>query len=173
MTVLHAPSAMSRRHAQIEIRVRRPPMALRLPAKLGHSSNTARLLQPKAGRHIGEFHITLYHYRKFTMSHRPDWESRVGRRLKLRHLRICSAVVESGSMVKAAVRLGLSQPTVSEVIAELEHTFGVRLLDRSPRGVEPTMYGDALLKRSTAAFDELKQSSRDIEFLADPTVGEL
>jgi len=107
------------------------------------------------------------------MSHRPDWESRVGRRLKLRHLRIFSAVVESGSMVKAAVRLGLSQPTVSEVIAELEHTFGVRLLDRSPRGVEPTIYGDALLKRSIAAFDELKQSSRDIEFLADPTVGEL
>jgi DNA-binding transcriptional LysR family regulator len=102
-----------------------------------------------------------------------DWESGVGRRLKLRHLRIFSEVVECGSMAKAAARLRLSQPTVSEVIAELEHTFGVRLLDRSPRGAEPTVYGDALLKRSIAAFDELKQSSRDIAFLADPTVGEL
>jgi DNA-binding transcriptional LysR family regulator len=35
------------------------------------------------------------------------------------------------------------------------------------------MYGDALLKRSIAAFDELKQSGRDIEFLADPTMGEV
>jgi DNA-binding transcriptional LysR family regulator len=35
------------------------------------------------------------------------------------------------------------------------------------------LYGTALLKRSVAAFDELKQSLRDIEFLADPTVGEL
>jgi DNA-binding transcriptional LysR family regulator len=67
----------------------------------------------------------------------------------------------------------VSQPTISEVIAGLEHTFGVRLLDRSPQGVAPTTYGDALFKRSLAAFDELRQSSRDIEFLADPTVGEL
>ena len=107
------------------------------------------------------------------MASQSDWESGIGRRLKLRHLRIFSEVVESGSMAKAAARLRLSQPTVSEVIAELEHTFGVRLLDRSPQGVAPTAYGDALLKRSIAAFDELKQGSRDIAFLADPTVGEL
>ena len=35
------------------------------------------------------------------------------------------------------------------------------------------MYGGALLRRSAAVFDELKQSIRDIEFLADPTAGEL
>jgi DNA-binding transcriptional LysR family regulator len=49
----------------------------------------------------------------------------------------------------------------------------VQLFDRSPRGVEPTVYGRALLKRSIAVFDEIKQSGRDIEFLSDPTVGEL
>jgi DNA-binding transcriptional LysR family regulator len=49
----------------------------------------------------------------------------------------------------------------------------VRLLDRGPRGVEATTYGRALLMRSQAAFDELKQGIRDIEFLADPTVGEV
>jgi DNA-binding transcriptional LysR family regulator len=102
-----------------------------------------------------------------------DWDSQVGRRLKLRHLHIFSEVIRCGSMAKAAAELRVAQPTVSEVIAELEHTFGVRLLDRSPQGVAPTVYGDALLKRSIAAFDELKQSSRDIEYLADPTVGDL
>lgn len=102
-----------------------------------------------------------------------DWGSRIGRRLKLRDLHVYFAVVQCGSMAKAAVQLGVSQPTVSEAIADLEHTFGVRLLDRGARGVEPTMYGSALLKRGIAAFDELKQSSRDIEYLADPTVGEL
>jgi DNA-binding transcriptional LysR family regulator len=55
----------------------------------------------------------------------------------------------------------------------LEHAFGVRLFDRSPQGVEPTIYGRALLKRGIAAFDELKQGIRDIEFLADPTRGEV
>ena len=102
-----------------------------------------------------------------------DWETHIGRRLRLRDLHVFSTVVQCGSMAKAAAQLGVTQPTVSEMIADLEHTFGVRLLDRSAQGVEPTMYGDALLKRSVAAFDELKQSRRDIEFLADPTVGEL
>jgi DNA-binding transcriptional LysR family regulator len=102
-----------------------------------------------------------------------DWESQIGRRLRLRDLHVFSMVVQCGSMAQAAARLGVSQPTVSEVISGLEHTFGVRLLDRSPQGIAPTMYGDALLKRSHAVFDELRQSSRDIEFLADPTMGEL
>jgi DNA-binding transcriptional LysR family regulator len=59
------------------------------------------------------------------------------------------------------------------VVANLEHAVGVRLFDRGPQGVEPTMYGRALLKRSLADFDELKQGIRDIEFLADPTTGEI
>src|SRR5262245_30168912 len=102
-----------------------------------------------------------------------DWDKQLGRRLKLRDLHIFSTVVHCGSMAKGATELGIAQPTVSEVIADLEHVFGVRLLDRSRRGVEPTIYGRALLKRSIAAFDELKQSRRDIEFLTDPTAGEV
>jgi DNA-binding transcriptional LysR family regulator len=107
------------------------------------------------------------------MAGKIDWESRIGRRLKLRDLHVYFAVVQCGSMAKAAAELGVSQPTVSEIVADLEHTFGVRLLDRVSRGVEPTIYGEALLKRGVAAFDELKQSTRDIAFLADPTIGEL
>ena len=51
--------------------------------------------------------------------------------------------------------------------------MGVQLLNRSPQGVEPTHYGRALLKRGVAVFDELKQSVRDIELIADPGTGEL
>jgi DNA-binding transcriptional LysR family regulator len=61
----------------------------------------------------------------------------------------------------------------SRSIAELEHTLGVRLLDRSPRGVQPTDYGRALINRGIAVFDELRQGVKDIEFLSDPTTGEL
>jgi DNA-binding transcriptional LysR family regulator len=76
-------------------------------------------------------------------------------------------------MAKAARQLAMTQPSVSAAIANLEHVLGARLLDRGPRGIEPTIFAEALLKRSVAVFDELKQSVRDIEFLADPTVGEL
>jgi DNA-binding transcriptional LysR family regulator len=107
------------------------------------------------------------------MVRRIDWENQIGRRLRLRDLHVFSTVVQRGSMAKAAQQLGVSQPAISEVIADLEHALGVRLLDRSASGVEPTIYGGALLRRSVTVFDELKQSVRDIEFLADPTVGEL
>src|SRR2546427_4576273 len=101
------------------------------------------------------------------------WSDRIGRRIKLRDLHVLHAVVQSGSMTKAANHLAVSVPVVSKAIADLEHTVGVRLLDRSPQGVEPTMYGRALLSRSLAAFDELRQGVKDIEFLADPTAGEV
>jgi len=104
---------------------------------------------------------------------RIDWERKIGRRLKLRDLHVFSTVVQHGSMAKAARELGVSHPAVSEVIADLEHALGVRLVDRSAQGVEPTIFGDALLKRSVAVFDELKQSVRDIEFLSDATTGEV
>ena len=107
------------------------------------------------------------------MTSRVDWEKQMGRRFKLRDLHVFFTVVQRGSMGKAAQQLGISQPAVSEVIADLEHALGVRLLDRSPLGIEPTIYGSALLKRSLTVFDELKQSVRDIEFLANPLVGEV
>jgi DNA-binding transcriptional LysR family regulator len=102
-----------------------------------------------------------------------EWERQIGRRLRLRDLSIFFTVVEYGSMAKAGAKLGVSTPSVSQVIAALEHALGVRLLDRSPTGVVPTRYGDALLARGRAAFDELRLGIRDIEFLADPHAGEL
>jgi DNA-binding transcriptional LysR family regulator len=107
------------------------------------------------------------------MLRKIDWESQIGRRLKLRDLHVFSTVVQRGSMAKAAQQLGVSTPAVSEVIADLEHALGVRLLDRSAQGIEPTVYGDALLTRSVAVFDDLKQIIRDIQFLSDATTGEV
>jgi DNA-binding transcriptional LysR family regulator len=107
------------------------------------------------------------------MSKGIDWEAQIGRRLRLRDLHAFFAVVRSGSMAKAAAQLGVSQPAVSKVVADLEHALGVRLLDRTRKGVEPTLYGQALLKRGLIAFDELKQSIKDIESLADPATGQL
>jgi DNA-binding transcriptional LysR family regulator len=102
-----------------------------------------------------------------------EWSDRIGRRLRPRDLHIFLAVAELGNMANAAERLAISRPVVSKTISELEHTLGVPLFDRSAKGVVPTLYGQALLKRSVAIFDELRQSVKEIEFLADPTSGEL
>jgi DNA-binding transcriptional LysR family regulator len=98
---------------------------------------------------------------------------RIGRRMKLQDLHVLMTVLQAGSMGKAAQRLNTTQPNVSRSIADLEHAFGVRLLDRHRQGVEPTKYGRALLDCGVAVFDDLRQGVKNIEFLADPTAGEV
>jgi DNA-binding transcriptional LysR family regulator len=97
----------------------------------------------------------------------------IGNRIKLRHLRILMAVAQFGSMTKAARSLAISHPVVSKAIAELEDALGVSLFDRNSQGVEPTMYGRALAGCGNAVFDDLRQGVKQIEFLADPTAGEV
>ena len=101
------------------------------------------------------------------------WNERIGRRIKLSDLHILLAVAQTRSMAKAAQALAVSNPVVSRSISDLEHALGVRLLERTRRGVELTSYGQAMLTRSHAAFDELRQGVKDIEFLSDPSRGEV
>ena len=102
-----------------------------------------------------------------------QWNNRIGRRLKLQDLHMLMTVVQTGSMGKAAQRLNITQPAISRSIAELEHALGVRLLDRHSQGIEPTEYGRALLDCGLAVFDELRQGVNKIDFLADPSAGEV
>jgi DNA-binding transcriptional LysR family regulator len=101
------------------------------------------------------------------------WNDRTKRRIKLRDLDILMAVIDTGSMGKAASRLNISQPAVSKAIVELENALGVQLVDRGRRGVVPTPYGLALRRRGISIFDDLKQGVQDIDFLSDPSKGEI
>jgi DNA-binding transcriptional LysR family regulator len=98
---------------------------------------------------------------------------RIGSRLKLQDLHILMTVAQAGSMGKAARILNTTQPNISRAIGDLEYALGVRLLDRHPQGVEPTECGRALLSCGAAVFDDLRQGVKRIEFLADPTAGEV
>jgi DNA-binding transcriptional LysR family regulator len=101
------------------------------------------------------------------------WTERTRRRLKLRDLEVLMSVIETGSMGKAAKQLGISQPGVSKAIVELEDALGVRLLDRSRRGIVATPYGLALQHQGAAVFNELRQAIQHIDLIADPTKGEI
>jgi DNA-binding transcriptional LysR family regulator len=102
-----------------------------------------------------------------------QWTDRIGKRLKLRDLHILLVVAKAGSMGKAAAELAISQPSISKAIADVEHAVGLRLLDRGPHGIEPTIYGRALLNCGVAVFDELRQGIKALDFLTDPQAGEL
>jgi len=107
------------------------------------------------------------------MSKMIDWDDHIGQRLRLRDLRVFFVAAQSGSLAKAAAQLRVSQPAVSQVVANLEHSLGVRLFDRTRRGVELTLYARALLSRGRAAFDELRQGISEIDSLTDPETGEI
>ena len=97
---------------------------------------------------------------------------RIGRALKLRDLHTFRAVAERRSMTKAAADLALTPAAISKAIGDMETLIGVRLLERTPKGVAPTLYGEALLKGTVKVFDELRQTIGQVESLADPTAGE-
>src|SRR5262249_16160273 len=100
-------------------------------------------------------------------------KDRIGRRMKLQDLHVLMTVVQAGSMGKAADRLNITQPAISRSIAELEHMRAGPLLDPHRQGIEPTKFGRALLDCGVAVFDDLRQGVQNIEFLADPTAGEV
>src|SRR3954463_4184113 len=102
-----------------------------------------------------------------------EWSDRIGRRIRLRDLHIVMAVAEAGSMTKAARKLAISHPVVSKTISDLEQTLEVKLFDRTAQGVELTTYGQALLKCGINVFDEMRQGIKQIDFLTDPTSGNL
>ncbi len=71
-----------------------------------------------------------------------------GRVMELRQLEFFVAVVEEGSLSAASKRCRLSQPALSQQMQSLEEALGEPLLNRRPRGVEPTAAGELLLRHA-------------------------
>lgn len=83
-------------------------------------------------------------------------------RVDIAHLRDFIAVIEAGSLSKAAGRLHVSQPALSQRMAQLETHLGVQLLERGPRGVLPTPAGKTLYRDAQQLVRQFDRLSRDI-----------
>jgi DNA-binding transcriptional LysR family regulator len=88
-------------------------------------------------------------------------------RLKLRHLLLLVALDEDCKLSTAAARLNLSQPAASKMLGEIETLVGVPLFNRLARGVEPTEYGEVLVRRSRTILTELDLADAEIAALRD------
>src|SRR6266545_1014965 len=75
--------------------------------------------------------------------------------MELRHLRYFLAVVESRNLSRAAGVARVAQPALSRQIRGLEQELGVTLLDRHPRGVAPTLAGEALARGSAGLLADM------------------
>jgi|SRR5271166_468659 len=88
-------------------------------------------------------------------------------------LRYLAAVAEEGQITNAARRLKLTQPTVSQAIAQLEAELGIVLLERHPRGVTLTPAGEAFLAKAPAALAAERDAARTAESLVRAAEGAL
>ncbi len=91
--------------------------------------------------------------------------------LELRHLRYFLAVVEMGSLSKAAGTLGVTQPSLSQQIGAIEHEFGVPLLLRSSTGVRPTDAGTKLYRHARTVLRQVHELQADLLNEAAGAVG--
>lgn len=95
----------------------------------------------------------------------------VARKLKFYQLVVLDQVVQSGSLLRAAQVLNLTQPAVTKVIHELESYFDAPLLERSNRGVKVTELGELVLRRARSMLAELRALSDEVEAFRDGTSG--
>jgi LysR family transcriptional regulator of gallate degradation len=92
-------------------------------------------------------------------------DTRLTRLVNARLLFVLIAVAETGSEGRAAERLNLSQPAVSQAIRDIEHLASTQLVERTSRGVYLTEAGELLLRRVKLALTELRVAEEEVASL--------
>ena len=93
------------------------------------------------------------------------------RRLKLRQLLLLRALAASGNLRRSAASLNLTQPAASRMLQGLEDTLGLKLFERSPRGMTPTQYGETMVRHAGAVLADLDSAREELTALADGSHG--
>ncbi|MBV9697104.1 MAG: LysR family transcriptional regulator [Gammaproteobacteria bacterium] len=89
----------------------------------------------------------------------------IARKFRLRHLELIAELHQARSILRAARRLHLSQPSVTKALQEVEKTLGVPLFERTNRGLRPTPYGDILARHAKVVLAQLRHAAEEVESL--------
>lgn len=82
--------------------------------------------------------------------------------LRVKHLRLLEQIMVCGSLRKAAEGLHMSEPAASQMLAEVESTFGVALFERGRRGMTPNQVANVLVARVRVILRELQGMQADV-----------
>lgn len=93
--------------------------------------------------------------------------------MKLQQLRYLIAVAEEGSMLRAARRVGIAQPALTQQLTALEISLGAKLLHRSSRGTRLTRNGRIMLDHARAIMEQVSAARKDIFQERDTVAGEV
>lgn len=93
--------------------------------------------------------------------------------METRHLRHFLAVVDQGSVSRAAAWLGMAQPALSQSLARMEKELGVALFERSRRGAQPTAAARAILEDVRVSVARIDAAARHARLIAHGSAGQL
>ena len=86
-------------------------------------------------------------------------------RIKTRQLALLAHLDRERSVLRAAEAIGMSQPAASKLLRELEEALGVNLFERHARGVEPTPYGEILVRHAHSVLSEIRRAHEEVDAL--------
>jgi DNA-binding transcriptional LysR family regulator len=89
----------------------------------------------------------------------------IERKFRLRHVELIAELYDCRSILKAARRLNLTQPTLTKALQDVEATLGVALFERSNRGLAPTPYGDIFARHAKMVLAQLRHAAEELESL--------
>ncbi len=93
--------------------------------------------------------------------------------LKPRHWQLLVALDDIRHLGKVAASINVSQPAISKTLCELERGLGLRLFERTARGVVPTAYGQCLIRHARTLLSELAQTRDELQGLASGGAGNI
>lgn len=105
------------------------------------------------------------------MTHYSHWFIRA--RLKTRQLLLLVALAEEGNLHRAAQVLNMTQPAASKLLKDLEDVLEVSLFDRLPRGMQPTWYGETMIRHARVALASLNQAHDELTALKAGRFGQV
>lgn len=94
-------------------------------------------------------------------------------RLKTRQLVLMVRLDEERSVLRAAEAANMTQPAASKLLGDLEETFGVKFFDRHARGVEPTVYGEIMVRHARNALAQIARAHDEILDLKSGMTGQV
>lgn len=99
--------------------------------------------------------------------------STIRKRLRLRHLQLMMALSETESLRSAADELAMTQPAATKALKELEDTIGASLFVRHARGMEPTIYGEAVMRYARVVFEDLDELRDELAAIEAGDIGKV
>lgn len=102
-----------------------------------------------------------------------SFDAHIRNSFKPKNLQLLVTLDDFRHLGRAASSINVTQPAVSKALAEMERGLGIRLFDRTARGVQPTIYGECLIRYARSILSEVAQVRDELQALASGSEGNI